>query len=182
MKNIFFEDNQEFTLDDYMCYGKDGRGNLGDHISIATYRLLEYSLKIELMEQFGKDVQIDIFRKAGYRSGVYFASHILDLHLPFHEFVAQLQKELKHLKIGILRIEDYDEKTGKIVLTVSEDADCSGLPFIGETVCNYDEGFFSGVLSKYTGKSYSVIEVDCWATGDRVCRFQAMVEEITNHE
>ena len=36
MKNIFFEDNQEFTLDDYMCYGKDGRGNLGDHISIVT--------------------------------------------------------------------------------------------------------------------------------------------------
>lgn len=31
----------------------------------------------------------------------------------------------------------YDENS-RIILTVSEDADCSGLPVLGETVCNYD--------------------------------------------
>ena len=39
-----------------------------------------------------------------------------------------------------------------MVLTISEDADCSGLPAIGETVCNYDEGFLAGLLTAYTGK------------------------------
>ena len=83
------------------------------------------------------------------------------------------QKKMEELKIGILRIENVDDETGKIILTVSEDADCSGLPILGETVCNYDEGFISGVLSTYSGREYTATEVDCWATGDRVCRFHA---------
>ena len=77
----------------------------------------------------------------------------------------------------MLRIEDVNEETGRIILTVSEDADCSGLPVLGETVCNYDEGFIAGILSLYSGKTYEAIEVDCWATGDRVCRFRAEVKE-----
>ena len=50
-------------------------------------------------------------------------------------------------------------------------------PVLGETVCNYDEGFLSGILSTYTGKEYNAVEVDCWATGDRVCRFHVNVQE-----
>lgn len=95
---------------------------------------------------------------------------------PLDVFVGELQQKLEEMKIGVLRIEDVDEESGKIVLTVSEDADCSGLPVLGETVCNYDEGFISGILSVYSGKKYEAIEVDCWATGDRVCRFRAEVQ------
>ena len=29
----------------------------------------------------------------------------------------------------------------------------------------------------YSGKPYTAVEVDCWATGDRVCRFHADVQE-----
>lgn len=90
--------------------------------------------------------------------------------------MSELQQKLVDMKIGVLRIESMEETSGKIILTVSEDADCSGLPILGETVCNYDEGFLSGILSVYTGKPYEVIEVDCWATGDRVCRFHANVK------
>jgi uncharacterized protein len=35
----------------------------------------------------------------------------------------------------------------------------------------YDEGFISGILKAYSGRDFRVREVDCWATGDRVCRF-----------
>ena len=77
----------------------------------------------------------------------------------------------------MLRIESIDEEKGEIMLTVSEDADCSGLPVLGETVCNYDEGFISGILSVYSGKEYRAVEIDCWATGNRVCRFRAAIEE-----
>ena len=37
--------------------------------------------------------------------------------------------------------------------------------------------FIAGILSSYTGKEYSAVEVDCWATGDRVCRFRVEPEE-----
>lgn len=51
---------------------------------------------------------------------------------------------------------------------------------LGETVCNYDEGFVAGILSLYSDKPYRAVEVDCWATGDRVCRFRAEIVETGN--
>ena len=101
---------------------------------------------------------------------------MLDLDQPLNEFVAHLREVLEKAKIGILRIEKFDVETGAAVLTVSEDLDCSGLPVTGETVCNYDEGFLAGVLEMYTKNQYIVTEIDCWATGSRVCRFEAFVK------
>lgn len=154
-----------------------GRENLGTEIPVTVYRLLEYSFREELAGRFGKEEQIDIFRGAGYRAGAFFARTYLDLTSEFSAFIAQLQRRLEEFKIGVLRIEETEEETGKLVLTISEDADCSGLPAIGETVCNYDEGFLSGLLTTYTGKPYRAVEINCWAAGDRVCRFQAEVTE-----
>ena len=176
MDNVFMENVKKLELEDYLQNVTIGRGNLGDDIPLIVYRLLEYSLREQLIEELGKEGQIAVFRKAGYRAGVYFANHLLDLTLPFHLFVAQLQQQIAALRIGVLRIEDVDEKTGRIVLTVSEDADCSGLPLLGDAVCNYDEGFISGIFSTYTGKEYTAVEVDCWATGSRVCRFRAQIK------
>ncbi|MFV0314438.1 MAG: V4R domain-containing protein, partial [Anaerotignum sp.] len=51
----------------------------------------------------------------------------------------------------------------------------------GETVCNYDEGFLAGILKEYTKKEYVVTEIDCWATGSRVCRFSALCKENMAH-
>ena len=72
-------------------------------------------------------------------------------------------------------MENFDE-AGNMVLTVGEDLDCSGIPITDETVCYYDEGFIAGILEVYTGKKYHVREIDCWANGDRVCRFRGTVE------
>lgn len=175
--NIFLENKKMLTLADYMDGSGNGRSNLGNEVPVAVYRLFEYSLKEELAEKYGEEVQVRIFRNAGYRAGVYFAEKYLNLTKPLHEFLSELQKRMEEMRIGILRIESLDEKTGRIVLTVSEDTDCSGLPPLGETVCNYDEGFLAGILSTYTDKNYIAVEVDCWATGARVCRFRAEVQE-----
>lgn len=175
--NIFMKDRKELKLSDYMQAQENGRENLGTEIPVAVYRLLEYSIREELKEKFGKEEQIRIFRNAGYRAGVYFAEKYLNPSLELSEFTAQLQKRLEEFKMGVLRIERLEEETGRFVLTVSEDADCSGLPLLGETVCNYDEGFLAGILTTYTGKPYTATEVNCWATGDRVCRFRADVKE-----
>ena len=50
-------------------------------------------------------------------------------------------------------------------LTLAEDLDCSGLPVCQETVCTYDEGFLSGLLSEYTGRKFEVKEVDLGVQG-----------------
>ena len=174
--NIFLADRKPITFDEYLQYDEKSRGNLGEELPVIVYRMLEYSLKEELCRRYGKDEQVDIFRKAGRMAGEYFARKMLNLNQPLDQFVSDLQTKLRELKIGVLRIEDVDEASGKIILTVAEDADCSGLPVLGETVCNYDEGFISGILSVYSGKNYTAVEVDCWATGDRVCRFHANVD------
>ena len=177
--NIFLADKKPISFEEYLQYDPESRENLGRELPVFVYRMLEYSLKEELISQFGKEKQIDVFRKAGKRAGEYFAKHFLNMELPLNQFVGELQDKLQECKIGVLRIEDVDEESGRIILTVSEDADCSGLPVLGETVCNYDEGFISGILSLYSGKDYEAIEVDCWATGDRVCRFRADVKDTT---
>ena len=177
MDNIFMADRKPIQFEEYLKYDENSRGNLGEELPVLVYRLLEYSLKEELIRRYGKDEQVEVFRSAGRMAGEYFAKNMLNLDQPMDQFVNELQSKMKELKIGVLRIEDVDEESGKIILTVAEDADCSGLPVLGETVCNYDEGFIAGILSVYSGKQYTAIEVDCWATGDRVCRFQANVEE-----
>lgn len=177
MNNIFMQDQKPIKFEDYLQFDEGSRGNLGEELPVIVYRLLEYSLKDELIERFGKETQIDVFRQAGRKAGEYFAKKLLDMNQPLDQFVSQLQAKMQEMKIGVLRIEDVDEESGRIILTVAEDADCSGLPVLGETVCNYDEGFISGILSLYSGKPYTAVEVDCWATGDRVCRFHANVEE-----
>lgn len=175
--NIFFADKKPLRFEEYLKYDENSRGNLGEELPVLVYRMLEYSLKDELVQRFGKETQVEIFRSAGRTAGEYFAKHMLDMDQPMDAFANQLQNKMKELKIGVLRIEDVDKESGRIILTVAEDADCSGLPVLGETVCNYDEGFIAGVLSTYSGKMYTAVEVDCWATGDRVCRFHANIEE-----
>ena len=176
-ENIFLSGSTPVKFEDYLQFNNESRGNLGGELPVLVYRLLEYSIKDELINRLGKDEQIEIFRSAGRKSGEFFAKNMLNLNQPLDSFVSELQTKMVELKIGILRIESVDEESGTIILTVSEDADCSGLPILGETVCNYDEGFIAGILSLYSGKNYTAIETDCWATGDRVCRFNAHIQK-----
>ncbi len=178
-QNVFLDDKKTLTLDDFMKNNAQERDNLGDQIPVTVYRLMEYAIREVLEERFGKEAQESVFREGGFRAGEYFAKNFLDITLSVNEFLAQLGRELEILKIGVLHIEELNQETGRFMMTVAEDADCSGLPVLGRTVCNYDEGFLSGVLTTYTGKAYKVREIDCWATGNRVCRFCAEVSERT---
>lgn len=162
---------EEVGLWDLVGNIEEGRINLGADMPVAAYRLFEFSMRETLYEMFGKDVTVQILRTAGRKAGIEFAKNLLDTSLDFNLFIADFQQQLIDMKMGILRIEQI-EKEREITLTISEDLDCSGLPITGETVCNYDEGFIQGILEEYDHKEYSVIEIDCWAKGDRVCRFK----------
>jgi uncharacterized protein len=151
----------------------EGRPNLGNQVNVAVYRLMQYTMRDTLIRRYSVEAANEILRDAGRLAGREFCTNVLDRSLPFNGFIAELQEKLQALKIGILRIEQSDLETMRFVLTVSEDLDCSGLPVSGETVCEYDEGFIAGVLEAYSGRDFAVKEIDCWATGDRTCRFTA---------
>ena len=155
---------------------KDGRGELGEEMPVLVYRLMQYSLLDVLSKAHGSEQANEYFRKAGYLSGKEFATHTLNLGADFNTFTSNLQKSLEAMKIGILHTESFDRDTGSIVLTVEKDLDCSGLPNTNETVCNFDEGFISGILEAYTGRVYDVREVNCYANGDQLCRFNGTVQ------
>lgn len=176
MTNVFFEQGSHAIFSwEKLGNIKDSRGELGEDMPVLVYRLFAYCMNDILHREYGFEIANELFRKAGHLAGCEFAKNALPLDKNMDEFVYALQDTLKMFKIGILRIEKFDPETGEFVLTVAEDLDCSGLPPTNEVVCNYDEGFISGIMEMYTGKPYHVREINCWANGDRVCRFRGEV-------
>lgn len=153
-----------------------GRPNLGLQVPVAVYRLAQYTMREALAQHYGAETAGRLLRDAGWIAGRELCLNLLDCDQPLNRFIAQLQAKLKELGIGVLRVEAADPERSTFTLTVSEDLDCSGLPVTGTTVCEYDEGFIAGILHAYTGKPFSVTEIDCWATGDRTCRFAVHAE------
>jgi predicted hydrocarbon binding protein len=150
-----------------------GRPQLGASMPVLVYRLFEMAMHATLVQEYGQERADNIFRLAGHMAGKFFAENFLKKDQPFEDYVSQLQEKLASMRIGILRIERADLVDGKLQLSVYEDLDCSGLPVTDEQICVYDEGFIAGILEHYTDTPFTVREVDCWASGERVCRFKA---------
>jgi len=153
----------------------DGRANLGDQVGVDTYRLMQFTLRAVIEEEFGSEKTDEIFFEAGRIAGTEFYDHMIAPVGSLNEFVSKTQAVLRERKIGILRIETVDE--GEITLTVDEDLDCSGLPQLDFETCVYDEGFISGLFERFTGKKWIAKEIDCWCTGARTCRFLVVLVE-----
>ena len=175
-ENVFLRNkrHEEFTWEKLGNIA-EGRGDLGEDMPVLVYRLMQYTMLDVLSKAHGLDQANEYFRQAGFLAGSTFANNVLNLKLDFDAFVAHLKEVLQTLKVGVLRMEEFDSGTGNFVLTVAQDLDCSGLPITNENVCIYDEGFIAGIFKAYTGNDYDVREVDCWASGDRVCRFSGTI-------
>jgi uncharacterized protein len=150
-----------------------GRPNLGPTMRVEPYRLMEFTFRDQIEQRVGTHVTDEIFFSAGKQAGLYFFQHVIDPVVDFKDFIRKLQAVLPQMGIGVLRVEKADLEAGSFVLTVSEDLDCSGLPITGFEICRYDEGFIAALLEAFTGVAFTVLEVDCWSTGDRCCRFVA---------
>lgn len=175
MENVFAEMNAHCDFN-WSKLGdiKDGRGDLGEEMPVLVYRLMQYTMLDVLTKAYGLQTANEHFRDAGFLAGIEYAKNAVNLNVDFDGFISGLQASLKSLKIGILRMESFNADSGEITLTVGQDLDCSGLPITNEMVCMYDEGFIAGILEAYTGRRYDVREIDCWANGDRVCRFKGI--------
>jgi predicted hydrocarbon binding protein len=171
---VFKEEREESKFEWCMLGEVDeGRPNLGLTTDVSVYRLMQYTLRDVLIKDFGTETADRIFYEAGEVAGRAFYDNLVTKKDSFNAFIEDLQRLLKELKIGILRVEKSDLEKMNFTLTVAEDLDCSGLPVCDETICTYDEGFISGLLSAHTGGRFKVKEIDCWCSGDRVCRFEA---------
>lgn len=150
-----------------------GRANLGNQTSIEAYRLMQFTFRDVIEQHVGTEKTDEIFFEAGKLAGKEFYNNIIGPVEDLNDFIRELQKALKDMKIGILRIEKADMERGEFILTVSEDLDCSGLPELDFEMCTYDEGFIASLFECFTGVAFNVKEIDCWCTGDRTCRFSA---------
>jgi predicted hydrocarbon binding protein len=150
-----------------------GRPNLGNSTSVEMYRLMQFTFREVVEKKYGKEKADEIFYESGYISGKAFFDQYITRTDDMNHFLRQLQEALKILRVGILRIEELNLDKGTVLMTVSEDLDCSGLPEAEYEVCKYDEGFIAALFEKQTGNCFEVKEIDCWTTGDRTCRFRA---------
>jgi len=168
-----FKEERDKSAFDWTMLGQIdiGRPNLGFKTDVAVYRLMQFTLRDVLIQKHGVEEADKVFYAAGETAGKHFYENLITKRASFGDFVAELQQVLKDRGVGILRVEKGDLEKLTFTLTVAEDLDCSGLPTCGEQICTYDEGFISGLLAAHTGKKFVVKEVDCWCSGDRVCRF-----------
>jgi uncharacterized protein len=150
-----------------------GRPNLGQNTRLEVYRLMQFTIRDVLEQHLGSEEADKIFYEAGKLAGKHFYDHFLTGAKDIDSYIIRLQETLKELGIGILRIEQAELERGLLVLTVSEDLDCSGLPELEYEICVYDEGFIAALFENFTGRNFKVKEIDCWCTGDRTCRFKA---------
>lgn len=156
---------------------KAGRPNLGPNMRVEAYRLMQYTMRDVLEQQFGSEKADELFYEAGYMAGKEFYNNRMGEPGDFNEFIRVIQSTFKEMGMGLLKVEKADIENGSFILTVSEDLDCSGLPELGYEICVYDEGFIAGLLERFTGRQFNVKEVDCWCTADRTCRFSAEAEK-----
>lgn len=173
-----FSEERDDSLFNWTMLGNvlEGRPNLGLTTDVSVYRLMQFTLRDVLIRRFDVETADRIFYEAGKTAGAHFYENVITRRGDFHEFIADVQEALKNLKIGILRVEKADLENMTFTMAVAEDLDCSGLPVCDEQICNYDEGFLAGLLAGYTGREFHVKEVDCWCSGDRVCRFEIRPE------
>lgn len=156
---------------------REGRPHLGLMTSVAAYRLMQYTLRDVMIQRYGVAQADTVLWEAGKLAGAEFCRNMLDTTRDINGFVSDLKEKLLDFSIGILQLEKVDLDRMELVLTVSEDIDCSGLPVMDETICTFDEGFLTGILHGYLGKEFDVKEIDCWATGERTCRFRATMKQ-----
>lgn len=165
---------------DWSVLGGDmnvARPDLGRDTKVEVYRLLQFTLRDILEQRYGTKAADEIFLDAGVLAGKEFFKQYCTGAGDIPTLAKIVQQQFRDLGIGIVRFEKADATDMVFQLTVDEDLDCSGLPDTTDHICIYDEGFIKGILDSFTGKNFSVKEIDCWCSGARTCRFKAVIDE-----
>lgn len=153
------------------------RPTLGPLCDVIVYRLLQYTLRDVINAELGDDKGGEFLYKAGEIAGHTVFDKFLSDIKDFTKFIAKVVELLLDLKVAIVRMEESDPERGYFVVVATEDLDCSGVPDIGKTICQFDEGLVAGIFCAFLNKKVTVRETECWAKGARWCRLEIKVEQ-----
>lgn len=76
------------------------------------------------------------------------------------------------LDLAVVKPSVESRSDDKLVLTATECAACSGMPYMGEAICHFETGFIRGALEEEFGGPPCAKEVNCWGLGDSICRWE----------
>lgn len=137
------------------------RPSLGDMIPVTAYRMTRL---LALREVLGNELASSILQLSGRSLAA--KMNITSINDIVHF--------LESMAIGKLSVEAHDNSS--TIISARECAVCAGIPNIGSPVCSFEGGFIAGGLEKFTGHRYNMIETDCWALGNNICRWKLTVD------
>jgi len=129
-----------------------------DTIYVSTHRAFIYGLR-----KCGSSTRALVLRTSGYDLGKHFIQSREIRNLD------DVPKVLAKHRIGLVDI--VRESIDRFVVHIYECLSCSGLPNLGESLCDFEAGVLQGVFEALIGKNI-VIEKQCWALGNAYCGFE----------
>lgn len=152
------------------------RVTLGSFVGVEMFRILRTSLVHIIADRIGTEQAKEAIYLTGKAVGGEIAKTFLDNITDLNEYVKKLTGLLAGLKVGLVKVISLDLKKGKAVIQVDECASCSGMPNIGETICDFEGGIVAGVLKFFFKKEVNAVETKCWGKGDNICEFEVTVK------
>jgi len=105
-----FKEQRNSSLFEWSMIGDiaHGRPNLGPEMTVSTYRLMQYTMRDVLVQEYGVQQADRLFYKAGHRSGEEFYRNVVGVKADLENLFEALQQRLREEKVGIFRVESAD--------------------------------------------------------------------------
>lgn len=153
-----------------------GRPTLSQEASVFWYRsLVHVGIRNFLRNVIGEIVDTYLYRAGRAVGESLIKEGIIEKKENLQEQIEEIHKELKMLKIGVVKILKFKEDYAQI--KVDECISCAGQADIGETTCFWEGGVISGLLSTLLEKEVEAVEYKCWGSGATTCEFDVFIGE-----
>jgi len=111
-------------------------------------------------------VDIDpILYEAGLKVGEALYEKVKDPDMS--NFLANIATFWENHSLGSVEVKNLQPLT----ISVQDCFECSGLPYLGRPACAFDSGILESLFSLYNQEEVKVMETECYALGDKQCRF-----------
>jgi uncharacterized protein len=127
------------------------------------FRLIFHTLRISLLTQ-GVDID-PILHEAGLKVGEALYEKVKDPDMA--NFLGNIADFWETHSLGSVEVKNLNPLT----ISVQDCFECSGLPYLGRPACAFDSGILESLFSLYNEEEAKVKETECYALGDKACRF-----------
>ena len=109
-----------------------------------------------------------------YEVGSNFATNLKEVFVAseFDGLLEELAHFWKEHALGQIDEVRTSEEGANLHFNVYDCFECSHMPNIGQTVCKFDEGFLTRIVSEKLQDTFAVKELKCYATGNDCCEFE----------